>query len=63
MSRENNAETSKPARVHIPVEHIRETVMPPYEYQKTENGFGILHVGDQRPPSAPADSDESDGAR
>ena len=44
MSSENNTETIKPVRVHIPVEHIHETVMPPYKYQKTENGFGILHV-------------------
>ncbi|MCY3627938.1 MAG: hypothetical protein OXG88_09885 [Gammaproteobacteria bacterium] len=28
--------------VVIPVEHIREMVMPPYPYQKFENGFGML---------------------
>ncbi|MCY4287232.1 MAG: hypothetical protein OXC63_01395 [Aestuariivita sp.] len=59
MSRENNTETIKPVRVHIPVEHIHETVMPPYKYQKTENGFGILHVKDKNPPFAPDASDES----
>ena len=26
----------------IPVDQIRETVMPPYEYQKPQNGFGSI---------------------
>lgn len=26
----------------IPVDHIKETVMPPYEYQKPQNGFGSI---------------------
>ncbi len=29
-------------RASIPVECIHETVMPPYEYQKPQNGFGII---------------------
>ena len=28
------------SRTVIPVDHIRETVTPPYEYQKPQNGFG-----------------------
>ncbi len=26
----------------IPVDQIRETIMPPYEYQKPQNGFGSI---------------------
>lgn len=26
----------------IPVDQIRDTVMPPYEYQKPQNGFGSI---------------------
>ena len=31
---------SKDGQPPIPVDLIRETVMPPYEYQKPQNGFG-----------------------
>ena len=59
MPHENDKETTNPALVHIPVEHIRETVMPPYEYQKPENGFGILVV-DNQPPFVPDASDDDE---
>ena len=61
MPHEDNKESINPGGVHIPVEHIRETIMPPYEYQKPENGFGILVV-DNQPPSAPDASEEKDTA-
>ena len=28
----------------IPVDLIRETVMPPYEYQKLQHGFGSINA-------------------
>lgn len=49
MPHEDERKTANPLGVHIPVEHIRETIMPPYEYKKPENGFGILVVGNQPP--------------
>ena len=30
----------------IPVDLIHETVMPPYEYQKPQNGFGSIGTDD-----------------
>lgn len=29
----------------IPIDQIRETSMPPYEYQKPQNGFGSIGDG------------------
>ncbi len=34
----------------IPVDMIRETVMPPYEFQKPQNGFGSL-IADENAPA------------
>lgn len=59
MPREDDKGAKNPGGVHIPVDHIRETIMPPYEYQKPENGFGILVV-DNQPPSAPVASEEKE---
>ena len=61
MPHENDKGTINPGGVHIPVEHIHETIMPPYEYQKPENGFGILVVGNQPPPAPDASKEKKTG--
>lgn len=42
----------------IPVDLIRETVMPAYEYQKPQNGFGSTGVGQS--PNPVQESKEQD---
>ncbi|MCY4315900.1 MAG: hypothetical protein OXC66_07270 [Roseovarius sp.] len=29
----------------IPVDRIRETIMPPYDYQRSQNGYGSVSAG------------------
>lgn len=55
----NNETTIRPDGVYIPVEHIHETVMPKYEYQKPQNGFGIVYA-DPHPPVAPDASEDKE---
>jgi len=35
----------------IPVDHIHETFMPPYEYQKPQNGFGSISSNQSQDPN------------
>ena len=57
MSHDSDNETAvRPDRVYIPVEHIRESIMPKYEYQTPQNGFGIVYA-DPQPPVAPDDEE------
>ena len=49
----SNNEDNK--RVVIPVDHIRETKMPPYEYQKPQNGFGSASSNQRYAPDKKPD--------
>lgn len=62
MPHEGDNETAvRPDGVYIPVEHIRETIMPKYEYQKPQNGFDIVYA-DPHPPVEPDDSEGGEAA-
>ena len=40
----------------IPVDLIRETVMPPYEYQKSQHGFGSVSAPSANTTTVPKKS-------
>ena len=45
-SDEKKRESSIPGETVVHVDLIRETIMPPYEYQKPQNGFGSTSTED-----------------
>jgi len=55
--RKVNTAAVKSNRIHIPAEHIHETVVPSHLYQKVENGFRILPQKVRHPVFALDDAD------